>query len=758
MGKLKKTILNTAAKIYFALSHSPLRQEEHLDPEGESAATEGMPALLRRAAAEGAVLLKNDGVLPITKRIALFGRAQADTFYVGYGSGGDVIKPYRVSILDGLEKALPLVTSLSEAYREFSKKFPIERGGWGFWPHSYPEMPVSEELAKTARRETDTAVVVLGRAAGEEMDNLPSRGSYLLSEEEENMLALVIKTFPRVAVVLNIGSPVDLSWLERYKVNAVLVVWQGGMETGNACADLLTGKVSPSGKLTDTFARAYADYPSSAFRGGKKVVYGEDIFVGYRHFETKAREKVLFPFGFGLSYTTFSISARYEEKKVIFSVTNTGNTFGREVVQVYVQKPTGELENPARELVAFHKTKLLAPNETEHHELLLDERAFASFDGTRGGFVKLKGEYRIFCGSDVRSAQEIGAFSSEEVLVQPTKPLTYTVPLPSELPVSDRKISFSDVKEGRASVGEFVSAFSDEELEAISYGAIVMNSPLGADGNAGVMGGVTESLRGRGIPPITMTDGPSGIRLNTSSSLLPCATLLGCTFDPSLVEKIYRAVGQEMKERGSRVLLAPAMNLHRDPLCGRNFEYYSEDPYLTGKLAAAAVRGVQSVGVSACPKHFCCNNREEDRNRSDSRLSERALRELYLRGFEICVKEGKPHFLMTSYNKINGVYAHYNAALVRGILRGEWGFDGCVVTDWWMKKGSCPQSGKRKNNEARVYAGVNVLMPGGGYVIKRYQHGGVKKKLGKKGHLTRAELQKNACEILAGILKTEENS
>ncbi len=753
-AKFQQRCKNFAAKLYFSISGSALKQGENLSSDGENNTSPAMSETLRRAAREGAVLLKNRNTLPISGKFALFGRGQTDTFYTGYGSGGDVIKPYRVSILQGLERGgAALVEPVKEAYLKFSEQHPVSHGCWGNWPRYFPEMPLSSELVEAARAETETAVVVLGRAAGEDRENELKAGSFYLTEEEKAMLARVTAAFPRVAVVLNIGSVIDLSFLEEYNISAALLLWQGGMEAGNACADLLLGKANPCGKLADTVARAYSAYPSSQnFGNAAYNDYAEDIFVGYRHFETRAKGDVRFPFGFGLSYTTFAISANYGNGVVKFCVKNTGERAGREVVQVYAEKPAAA-HAPARELVGFFKTKELAPAEEEQGEIVLDDRAFSVYaEGC--GFVQFGGTYRLYVGADVRSAEEIASFELQERIAEHASPLSYAVKIPPELAKTAKHCAFSDVAAGKATLTEFVASLSDRELEALAYGAMKMDSPLGASGNAGVMGGTTAELRARGVPPVTMTDGPSGIRLKTSSSLLPIATLLACTFDPALVEEVYRGVGEEMRARGSHVLLAPAMNMHRDPLCGRNFEYYSEDPLLSGKIAAAAVRGLQNAGVSACPKHFACNNQEFNRSHNDSRVSERALREIYLRGFEICVKEARPHFLMTSYNKINGVYAHYNAALVNGILRGEWGFEGCVITDWWMQKGSCPEAGKRKNNAARVYAGVNVLMPGGGYLGKKYQHGGLLKKLNKKGHLTRGELQKNACEILGAILKT----
>ena len=311
------------------------------------------------------------------------------------------------------------------------------------------------------------------------------------------------------------------------------------------------------------------------------------------------------------------------------------------------------------------------------------------------------------------------------------------------------------MKEGKASLEDFVAQLSLTELEAISRGAYNMDSPLGARGNAGVFGGVTQSLRDKGVSPVTTTDGPSGIRLYDSCSLFPMGTLLASTFDLELVEGLYRAMGAEMRWRGSDVLLAPGMNIHRNPLCGRNFEYFSEDPYLTGRIAGAVVKGLQSQGVSACVKHFACNNQELNRNRCDSVVSERALREIYLKGFEICLKQAKPLTLMTSYNRVNGVWSHYNYDLVQTIAREEWGYEGMVMTDWWMQYAASPEFPKVTGNGYRVRGRVNVLMPGS----RKFQDHSDKpdKTLlatyGKKNGITLGELQENAKYVLNCVMK-----
>lgn len=781
MGKLRQKLFYMMARIYFKFADNKLAQAQNVQ-DGAEAGDPATAALLRRAAAEGAVLLKNDGTLPLKGKFALFGRVQADTFYAGYGSGGDVRRRYAVSILKGLRNAnAPLVSALAAAYEAWSAAHPIADKGWGAWQRSYPEMPLSEELLRASAAEADTAVVVLGRAAGEDRENELKGGIYCLTREEEELLSRVAGAFRRVAVVLNVGNLIDLSFLEEEQIGAALLIWQGGMEAGNACADLLLGKVSPCGRLSDTAVRRYADHPTAGHFGGVKYnEYFEDIYVGYRYFSTFGKMP-LFPFAHGLSYTSFSREAALGEGCVRVKVINTGACAGREVVTLFVKKPSAPVETPARELIGFCKTGLLAPGACEACVIPIDERDLCVYDSARSAWVIQGGEYELYVGGDVCSAEKIGSFVREErifeqcseqgaprvcfpVLTQNGGTMSVRTAsqdvrsamlrdLPAPLAAGEA-CTFEDVLSGRASAAQFAAQLNQEELEAISRGDYTMNSPLGASGNAGVLGGVLPSLREKGVPPVTLTDGPSGIRLHASASLLPIGTLLACSFDVRLIEEVYRAVGEEMKVLGSDVLLAPALDLHRSPLCGRNFEYYSEDPYLTGKLAAAAVRGVQAAGVSACPKHFACNDQEFNRNYNDSRLSERALRELHLRAFEICVREGKPHFLMTSYNKVNGVWAHYHFELVRGILRGEWGFDGCVITDWYMRPARCPEFPRLKVNAYRVRAGVNVLMPGGGYLGRRKPDGTLLASLGKKGGITLGELQRNAAEILSAIAKT----
>lgn len=782
---------------------SGLSQEETARAAAEKTITPGMPEILRRAAAEGAVLLKNNGVLPLenNETLALFGRVQSEWFYTGYGSGGDVNKPYAVNLIEGVRNcsALSLYEPLAKVYTDWSAKNQIDHGIWGHWPRFYPEMPVTKELAADAAVHADCAVVTIGRSSGEDRENALEKGSFYLTDDERTLLETVTEAFEKTVVLLNVGSLMDLSWLEEFgnKIGAVLLVWQGGMESGNAVADLLCGAVCPSGRLTDTIARQYSDYPSADDFGAAEFNnYTEDIFVGYRWFETFKPETVLYPFGYGLSYTDFSVQfSELKEENDGFvltcSVTNTGEKHsGKTVVQIYVEPPCGVLGTPARVLCGFQKTKLLAPGETQTLTISIPKARLASYDesgetGYTSAYVLQAGAYGFYLGENVRDAVRVAEtrFEKTELLEQleqaaaPVNAFTVckakeengvrvlsrepvylskvdlkqrildTLPEAVEM-TGDRGIKLRDVRDGKATMDDFVAQLDLTELEAISRGAYIMNSPLGVPGNAGVYGGVLPSLRAKGVPPVTTTDGPSGIRLYSCCSLLPIGTLLACTFDEALVEEVYKAVGAEMREKGTDVLLGPGINIHRNPLCGRNFEYYSEDPLVTGKIAAAAVRGLQSNGVSACPKHFACNNQEFRRSTNDSRLSERALREIYLKGFEICVKEAAPQNIMTSYNKINSVHGHYQYELCTTILRGEWHYDGCVMTDWWMRSQKSPEFPKLCDNAYRVRAQVDVLMPGGKRVGKQKPDKTLLKTYGKKDGITLGEMQRTAKNVL----------
>lgn len=798
--KLSTKLYRLGRKIF---DKNGLAQEKTI-ASGEKYHAQGMPQLCRRAAAEGIVLLENDGVLPLERGcgVAVFGRCQLDYFCVGYGSGGDVKAPYCRSFADGmLARAESGDISYDEELFERYKKWTSapanqkDDGFWGHWPMNYPEMRLRREWVREAAARRAVAVVVIGRAAGEDRENKCRAGSYYLTAVEREMLKEVCAAFEKTVLVLDCGNIIDLKFVKEYPFSAVVYAWHGGMEAGNAVWDILCGITAPCGKLTDTVAKEYAMYPSSENFGGKKYNnYAEDIFVGYRYFETFAPENVLYPFGFGLTYTKFSVdvlSAERSEGKTILRVcvTNVGARAGKEVVQVYAGAPQGRLSKPSKVLVGFAKSRLLQKGESEQLVISFTDYDCAAYDDAAHRYVLEAGEYNLFVGTDVRSAQKAGSFFIEKELVlcqlspvcgvkkpffrlanrsgkaehEKVPAAEYSLKeriersMPQEIGFrGDRGYLLSDVAEGKISLEDFIAQLSDRELEGLSRGCGEMNVAEGTPGNAGGFGGTMQSLKEKGVPVVVVCDGPSGIRLNRYASLLPCGTAIASSWDPALAEELYAKVAQELAHYGVDVLLAPGMNIHRDPLCGRNFEYYSEDPRLTGKIAAAAVRGIEREGRSACIKHFACNNQEKGRSVNDSRVSERALREIYLKGFEICIKESAPRCLMVSYNKINGVWSHYNYDLVQTVARGEWGFRGVVLTDWWIKKSKSPEFAAIRTNAYRIRSGADVLMPGNLSGRQRGYAADVTalESLGKQGGIRRAELEAVAKNVLGFILES----
>lgn len=746
---------------------SPLAQESVRNTDSQKAIAAGIDAkeiaLARCAAAEGCVLLKNIGhTLPLLKEeeVAVFGRCQRDYFYVGYGSGGDVNPPYLISLMDGLDQCgASYDKKLAEIYRTFCEnpKYAADPGWWGHWPMSHPEMPVTPEMVRGAAAPGKKALVVIGRAAGEDRENTLTQGSYYLTDEEIRLLDQVTSAFASVIVVLNIGNIMDMSWTAKYgdKISSILIAWQGGMESGNALCDVLYGTVNPCGRLSDTIANNYEDYNTAENFGGKEFNdYKEGIFVGYRYFASNAKDKILYPFGFGLSYTSFKTEVLAFEKptsasvdkdtfiRVRVKVTNTGELPGKDVVLLWCRQAEGRLEKASFILAGFSKTKMLQPGETDEIDLETSIGYISSYDEEKSAFLLEEGIYSFFVNDDGIDEIKAGSWTvaAELITEQCEQAMTKEVDLKQR--ILDRM--------PQESTDPLLLSLSDKELEAMTRGHGMMNSVLGAKGNAGVFGGILESLREKGIRPIICADGPAGIRLSADCALLPCGTAQACSFNTQLIEDLYAQVGNEMAKNGVDVLLGPGMNIHRNPLCGRNFEYFSEDPLLSGKMGAAVVRGVQQSGRAACPKHFACNNQETHRNINDARVSERALREIYLRNFEICVREAAPKVIMTSYNKINGVWSHYNYDLVTTVLRGQWGFDGVVITDWWMKRSKSPEFPQLEDNAYRVRAQVDILMPGAiTHVERNYvSDGSLLKTLGQKEGIKKAELFRTAESVL----------
>lgn len=776
-------------------------------------------ALSEKAAEEGMVLLKNENdLLPLKagSKVALFGKGSFD-YVKGGGGSGDVAAAYVHNLYDGLkmQDMVSVYEPLSDFYRQNVK----EQYESGFAPGMTKEPELGTELLEGAAAFTDTAVFVLSRFSGEGWDrssieyngeynpwetetSMPQiagkifpDGDFYLTKEEKKLLAQIESRFQKIIVVLNIGGVIDTSWIkENDKINSALLIWQGGMEGGLAAARILTGSVNPSGKLPDTFAASVEDYPSTAnfHESVDYVDYLEDIYVGYRYFETISgmADKVCYPFGFGLSYTQFEIKVQKvceenEQIKVIVQVTNIGKMSGKEVVQVYYSAPQGYLGKPHRELAAFAKTRLLLPGECQVLVLAFAKEDMASYDDlgkiAKSAYVLEKGVYEIYVGNSVRDAKKVDfvvAVKEDKVVKQLTSkaaptslkkrmlsdgtfeelPLTEAndpnesvikkmIPGTEEAlapetryrgryllmkPYADGARPLIEVAEGRMTMEEFIAQLSDEDLIELLGG-----QPNTSVANTFGYGNLPEY----GVPAIMTADGPAGLRINSDCGIYttawPCATLLSSTWNPDLLEEVGKAGACEVKENNIAVWLTPAVNIHRNPLCGRNFEYYSEDPYLTGKLAAAFVRGIQSEHIAAAVKHFACNNKETNRKHSDSRVSERALREIYLKGFEMIVKEADPWVIMSAYNMINGYRASENKELLEDILRGEWGFKGMVTSDWWT----------RGEHYKEIKAGNDVKMATG--FPERV------KEAMEKGALTREDLARCARRVLELIIRID---
>lgn len=777
--------------------------------------------LSKNAAKEGMVLLKNEkNILPLKKgaKVALFGKATFD-YVKGGGGSGDVTVAYIRNLYEGLKLQKDKI-SIYEPLCDYYRKEVEKQYEQGCVPGMTIEPEVPGKLLAGAKAYTDTAVISICRFSGEGWDrksvvddgnkNLSdgerimaeqsarifANGDFCLSTEEAAMVEAVKENFAKVIVVMNVGGMVDTSWfVNEDAIGAVLMAWQGGMEGGLAAAELLVGDGNPSGKLSDTFAKSLEDYPSTYnfHESGDYVDYTEDIYVGYRYFETipGACEKVNYPFGFGLSYTTFevkTVSAKEEngEIRIVVSVTNTGSVAGKEVVQAYFGAPCGKLGKPAKQLVAFAKTRELAPGETQQIFLSFLVNDMASYDDLgkvqRSAYVLEKGEYVFYVGTSVRDVEKLDlvyTVNEDTVIKQMESRLAPTSLAKrmladgsfEELPQSEANDPNADelermsneeaegytpsvrarkghklwgagsekrvhllreVAEGTLAMDEFLAQLSDEDVAHL----------LGGQPNTGVANTFGYgNLPEYGVPSIMTADGPAGLRIDPKCSVTttcwPCSTLLACSWNAELVEKVGEAGGAEVKENNIAMWLTPAVNIHRSPLCGRNFEYYSEDPFLAGKLAGAMVRGIQSNHVGATVKHFAFNNKETNRKNSDSRVSERAAREIYLKAFEIIVREAEPWSIMTSYNIINGHRASENADLLEGILRGEWGYSGCVTTDWW----TCGEHYKETK------AGNDVKM-GCGYPERLLM-------ALEKGCLTRAEMDACAKRILNLILKID---
>lgn len=762
--------------------------------------------LSMKAATEGMVLLENkNNVLPIEAKgkVALFGGGAYATVKGGTGSG-DVNQRYTVSIYDGFKNAGYEITS--EKWIENYAKLWNE-GNANFqknWMNSFtqPDPEVTDEDINTSKEGTDTAIYVISRISGEGKDRKAEKGDYYLTDTEYNNIKKMSASFKNSIVVLNVGGVIDTSFFKEIDgLDSMLLMSQGGMEGGTALVKVLDGEVTPSGKLTDTWAVNYNDYPSSkTFSSNdgdsKQEKYTDDIYVGYRYFDTFGVTPA-YEFGYGSSYTTFdtkveSVIADKDKVTVKAKVTNTGSKYsGKEVVEVYFSAPQINIEKPYQELAAYGKTDILSPGQSQTITISYNTTDMSSYNERKAAYEMEKGSYYIRVGNSSRNTHvgavlnlnesviteqlsnqlepdkristltNIGekpyAYDSEETEIAKAPviklvadelnlkdgnnaskyndekvttyvPSTITDEEIAKLPGDgshEQEIKKVDIKENatlldvynkKITMEQFVAGMSNDELADIVNGIGMAADQANDQAKKGAAGQTTgKYFEKYGIPEIILTDGPAGIRISQSyedkdknkhyqyCTAWPIGSDLAQTWNTDIVESVGKAIGEEMLEYGMTLWLAPGMNIHRNPLCGRNFEYYSEDPYLTGTIGAAATKGVQSKpGIGVTIKHFATNNQEDNRTSENNTVSERALREIYLKGFEIAVKSAQPMAIMSSYNKLNGKYTGANYNLCTDIARGEWKFKGLIMTDWLS--GADPLES--------MHAGNDLIMPG----------------------------------------------
>ena len=799
--------------------------------------------LVRKLGGECLVLLENKGALPIRQpgKIALYGNGARHTVKGGTGSG-DVNTRFDVSVYEGLKDAGFEIASegwlarYDEAYDQNLADYKAvvaeyaEAQGCDL-PNAYfsvaRQIPAEPAITEQdfADADCDTAIYVIARESGEGRDRTAEKGDYYLTDEEEANVDFIISHFANSIVIINAGGIIDVSSLKSDpRLGALLLAGQTGNLAGFIIADVITGKVNPSGKLTDTWAKSYDDYPGSAEFGSNNgdtddEYYREGIYVGYRYFDSFGVAPI-YPFGFGRSYTTFNVDVVAVETNssvitVNVHVTNTGTEFsGKQVVQVYFSAPQDRIDKPYQELIAFAKTRELEPGESQLLEISFDASMFESYDDELCAKVIDMGDYIIRVGTSSRetkiaavitvpeqirtekyqrfladdekyafdelknpgTGKKMRAHLDEAQLVEAPRITLDTFRIHrtivryrgvNETHINERRdevITLGSVIGRNAGISQLVAQFSVEELAELCVGkykkgGLDEDDTFCVSGN--VPGAASETndkyVSSRKIPPIVMADGPAGLRLQPHfkatrqgdllpggdvfgyinngfpedtpedaidyyqyCTMIPTATSLAQSWNMDLIEQLGRMVGEEMEEYGVNLWLAPGMNIHRNPLCGRNFEYFSEDPLLSGLCAAADTKGVQSVdGRGVTIKHFCCNNQEDNRMFTNAHVSPRALRDLYLKGFEICVRDAQPFAVMMSYNLVNGIHTCNNYELIQNILRDEWGFEGIVMTDWFSTFEDVEFLGYNKtykypagSSRLAVYAGCDLQMPG----------------------------------------------
>ena len=798
-----------------------------------SAREEKHRKLARRAAAEGIVLLKNEGALPLdpSAPIALFGSGADKTVKGGIGSG-DVNNRESISVYRGVKDAGAAVVN-EDWIMDYEKRWREAREKWkekiledarhvenpfDAYAANPFALPDGRRITEEDLRGAAAAVYVISRISGEGKDRRLEEGDYYLSgREREDLLYLDRFQIPLI-LILNSGGPVELTDIlqETENIGAVLNISQPGQEGGHAAADVLFGRAVPEGKLTATWARRYADYPFSdtySYLNGdlEKEVYREGIYVGYRYFDSFG-VRPLWSFGYGLSYTSFRLELcglKQEQSSVRaeISVTNTGKRYaGREVVQVYVSLPHSGIEKERRRLAGFAKTERLAPGESGKVKIEIPQKQLAVFSQERQAWITEAGTYGVWIGNSLDSAV-LSAYLTvaRETVIEKTLricPLEEPFEELSRGEAGDRE---KENQETGIPVCEFIPCrepeiknvqpteeqYPVEELIPLLYGNITAGaSTLGSAGIRvpGSAGETTEALEEKyRIRSLIMADGPAGLRLRQSYQVdretdsvygtgvlgslengflepmeihenadtyyqyctaFPTGTALAQAWDPELLAEFGRAVAEEMREFHVDLWLAPGMNIQRNPLCGRNFEYFSEDPFLSGVLASAVTRGVQEhTGCGVTIKHFACNNQEDNRMGVDACVSERALREIYLRGFEIAVKESAPAAVMSSYNLINGVHAANSRDLCTVAAREEWGFQGVIMSDW---NTTVPEDGSIPWKCAA--AGNDIIMPG-----NRRDDTDIRRAY-ERGELSEKQIRECAGRILALVKKMNEEA
>ena len=753
----------------------------------------------RKAIPEGIVLLENDGALPLEKdeNIAIFGRGQFEYLKSGSGSGGRVNCPYVTNIYDEIKSQVNLDDTVTRFYLDFIAKHPFDTGdGWKPCFCQNDAVP-SNELVKKAAQKSDKAIYIICRNVGESFDYEKAEGNWYLSQEEDYTLKLLSSHFKNVIVLINSGNIMDMSWVKKYDIGTVAYIWQGGQEGGAGTVDMLMGVTAPSGRLTDTIAKSAEDYPcDDCFGDAIKNIHKEDIYVGYRYFETFAKDKVLYPFGFGLNYTTFAQEIVGVEKSddlinITVLVKNTGNFSGKDVVQAYFGAPQGALGKPARELIAFKKTDTLSAGEIQKINITINVCDMVCYDDSgKSGYpfawVLENGEYSIYVGQNVRDAKQAFTFELNDTrLVKqcvqalaptedfermineggeiafekaPLRQYELSERIKENLPLSleitgDRGITLQDVASGKNTLDDFVAQFDAKALTEIVRGEGFASPKATYTGTASCFAGVTKVWNDSGVPVVTTCDGPSGIRMESSAqaTCIPVGTLLASAWAPELFEGMYACLTQEMKHFDVDVLLGPGINIHRSGLCGRNFEYFSEDPYLTGVYADKLSTYFTGHGFFATLKHFAVNSQETNRKDVDEVLSERALREIYLKGFEIAVKGGSVKAIMTSYNRINGIHTSGSYDLTTTILRDDWGYDGFVMTDWGTTMDNPDNHTDANTNLATMVKAQNDI-----YKVKGDSALCVDDQLEslENGYLTIGELQRSAKNLLRFTMAT----